>query len=694
MTRSVQHSSARLLARAAALAMATCALGAGAAQATDYCVAPATGCTGPNTFTADGAGVVAALAAATGPSDRVLLGAATYTAPTTAGFTYNHPGLAPEIVGAGAGQTILTGPTDTGTVLYLNTASGGLVHDVGLAIPLRSANPSFLSALNIVHGTARRVAITSDPALNGANALQLGDGGTFEDGSVTLPMSGPVAGLSTLGTGGTLRTTTMVAAKPLNITTDDITVERVHATAGSGSALSLRGVNAHLRDSVLVQPGTAAAVYLSTGNGTDPTLRLDHDTIVGTSGAVDGLYAGAADAGHTSAIDVHDSIITGFAHARHRYVAGAGTGATITTSHSAYDPSGDLTSGTVAGSTGEITPFPGTGDVDVAPGFVDAAGGDYRLAEGSPLVDAGDPAAPLAGEPAVDLAGAPRVLDGTHDCAARTDIGAYELQPAPTARATRSDAPTAGAPMAFDAATSCAADGGPLSAAWSFDDGAAATGTSVQHAFATAGTHTATLTVTDGDARTATATLSFDVAAAPDTPATAGGGGGTGTGAGGGAASGDGAGAGGGGTGGATGTPADHVAPLLSGLRATPAAFAVRTPARAGRRATGGTTLRFTLSEAATVTLALRREVAGHRAQGRCVAGAPAAGSGGRRCTLLRGAGTVTLAGRAGANAVAFSGRVGAKALPAGRYRLTATARDAAGNRTAKPATLRLRIKA
>lgn len=57
---------------------------------------------------------------------------------------------------------------------------------------------------------------------------------------------------------------------------------------------------------------------------------------------------------------------------------------------------------------------------------------DYRLVATSPLIDAGDPAAPAAGE--VDFDGLPRAIVGTTEgrCAPpRRDIGAYELAPTP-----------------------------------------------------------------------------------------------------------------------------------------------------------------------------------------------------------------------------------------------------------------------
>jgi len=64
-----------------------------------------------------------------------------------------------------------------------------------------------------------------------------------------------------------------------------------------------------------------------------------------------------------------------------------------------------------------------TGVVDVDPLFADAAGGDFRLAAGSPMVDFG---ALGIGGLLVDLDGDDRVVDGDGDCVARGDAGAYE----------------------------------------------------------------------------------------------------------------------------------------------------------------------------------------------------------------------------------------------------------------------------
>jgi hypothetical protein len=74
--------------------------------------------------------------------------------------------------------------------------------------------------------------------------------------------------------------------------------------------------------------------------------------------------------------------------------------------------------------------WPGVGNINSDPAFIDAGAGDFRLAWYSPCVDAGDNAAP--GLPAADLAGNPRIMDGNDDGMSVVDMGAYELEPGTT----------------------------------------------------------------------------------------------------------------------------------------------------------------------------------------------------------------------------------------------------------------------
>jgi len=127
--------------------------------------------------------------------------------------------------------------------------------------------------------------------------------------------------------------------------------------------------------------------------------------------------------------------------------------------------------------------------------------GDYHLQPTSPLVDAGDNAAP--GLPSTDLDGRPRIADGNADGDARIDIGAYELP-----YTNRPPVANAGADQDVSADASCVAtitldgsasfdpDGDPLTYIWSGPFG------TVSGALASValgpGTHVITLDVQDG----------------------------------------------------------------------------------------------------------------------------------------------------------------------------------------------------
>lgn len=128
------------------------------------------------------------------------------------------------------------------------------------------------------------------------------------------------------------------------------------------------------------------------------------------------------------------------------------------------------------------------------------------------------------------------------------------------------------------------------------------------------------------------------------------------------------------------GPSVDRDPPVIGRVALTPRAFAV---ARRGTTAAvaRGTSIRYSLSEPAAVTLRFQRATAGRRVGRSC---RPiAAGSGGRPCRRYVTAGTLRRAGRNGPNRVPFSGRIGRRALRRGTYRLVVTAVDPAGNRSA-----------
>ncbi len=126
------------------------------------------------------------------------------------------------------------------------------------------------------------------------------------------------------------------------------------------------------------------------------------------------------------------------------------------------------------------------------------------------------------------------------------------------------------------------------------------------------------------------------------------------------------------------GSGEDRTAPRLAALSLTQPRF------RAGGRARGvprGTRIRFILSEAATVDVAVQRAVTGRRVNGRCRDTGPSKRRA-TRCTLWRRVGSFRIVGHLGANAKPFSGKLGRRTLRPGGYRLGLVATDAARNRS------------
>lgn len=130
---------------------------------------------------------------------------------------------------------------------------------------------------------------------------------------------------------------------------------------------------------------------------------------------------------------------------------------------------------------------------------------------------------------------------------------------------------------------------------------------------------------------------------------------------------------------------------------ATPAPAVDRTPPRIGNpelsrprvRRGKGSTVRFSLSENATVRLTLEKRIDGRRVAGRCERKARR----GRKCTRHVKLTTrrKTLSGGSGLR-IAVPVRVRGKLLSKGRYRVTLVATDAAGNRSrSRRLTLRVR---
>lgn len=204
---------------------------------------------------------------------------------------------------------------------------------------------------------------------------------------------------------------------------------------------------------------------------------------------------------------------------------------------------------------------------------------------------------------------------------------------------------------------------------WDFGDGTTASGSPVDHAYASPGTYQGVVSVTDtvGNVASRSFTVVVDPAApdAPAPPVTPN-------------------------EPEAPGAPqaGDSRAPSLRGLSATPSRFQVgqsRTPL-VGSALASGTRLRFRSSERGVARIVFLRRSAGRRAGGRCVPAPPSQTR--RRCVVLRRVGHLVRRVSSGVSVIRFSGRLGARALAPGHYQVRLTVTDRAGNRSAPRGTL------
>jgi hypothetical protein len=151
---------------------------------------------------------------------------------------------------------------------------------------------------------------------------------------------------------------------------------------------------------------------------------------------------------------------------------------------------------------------------------------------------------------------------------------------------------------------------------------------------------------------------------------------------------------GGGGTPGG-GTPALGATPptpaiTAASLSRTRFAVGPKPTVLSARRHATGTTVRFTLNVAATVTLRFQQRLAGRRVGRTCRK--PSRRLRSRpRCSRLVAAGTLRRRLKAGRAGVPFSGRIGRRALKPGSYALTLVATGADGRRS-KPVALRFTV--
>jgi PKD domain-containing protein len=576
------------------------------------------------------ADLATALAAAAGNGaerDQILLGEYTDTTPAT-----NSSGSPVDIIGVGD-KTILQGGGGDSTRLTLNEPTSSVSH---LQVRINADSSTGIKAAGHVHD----VSVTADaPAVQHLVGVLLFGSGSLEAAGVFMPK-----------TAGSDSTGVRIEAPPAGSKTiTDVTVEGEDGIVSSGGGASsttvvrdafvrgVRGISANNSqvsvDNALVEvvPGVGGVGLTSFDLSDSASLRARHVTVVkpGDSSSGDGITSSDQDSGPlTSTLEVSNSVIAGFLHDVRRE---AGSDLTINWSRLA--------------TTGSVQPS-GANNTSAQPNFLDPDNRDYRLAAGSPLIDAGDPAGLAADEPTTDLNRSPRVVNGDGDCTARQDMGAFEFQPGQrvpiNATATAQPASAAAGSGVGFSATACDPDGDALVYSWSFDDGTAATGQAVSKAFATGGTHVGTVTVSDPGGRTATATASVQVAP-PIVPTT--------------------------------------TILSFSMLRTSFAVGSAPTATSAAKKPKRGSAFRFALSNAAAVTITIESLTAGRVSKGHCVKPTHKLRTA-KKCTRVTKKGALHRAGAAGSNQVQFSGRIGTKALSPGHYRARLSA-PGAKSRTA-----------
>jgi hypothetical protein len=349
-------------------------------------------------------------------ADRIFLGAWTYLAPTTSGFDYSQSGAPVEIIGKGAGQTVLTSPSGASNVLRLFGGPGGSVHDLRIRMP---DNVVYGSTGLSTDGAARRIDVIEDPQQPQnlvRHGVHLEHGGVLEDSSVTLDGVAP----STTGVwmdvgGGTVRNSTIVANLGL-ASAHGGTIERSRFFTGGMGVAAGAGVTTVANSFIWAGGQPGVGLYASAQPGSAVTINADGVTIVGSAHTSSraALASTLSAPAENAAVNLTNSIIRD----SHLEAAASGTGqARIAISYSDMQAAVNETHGNASIAKANVS------DVGDA-GFANPQLGDYHLLPSSPLIDAGDPSSAQG----LDLDGKPLVVDGNLDGAARRDIGSFEFQ--------------------------------------------------------------------------------------------------------------------------------------------------------------------------------------------------------------------------------------------------------------------------
>jgi hypothetical protein len=410
----VLRRSALLTAAFACVALALPAL----ASAKDYCFGNVPGCSGAIYDDGELANKLAD-AESNGTADRFFLADWQYV---NGPFSYQSSERV-EIIGTGADKVTLQSDAP-GSVLMLGGNPDSSVRGVTVK-PVGSATVG----LRLTGTSAQGVSVdaTMAPAL--LAGVIASDGAVFAGGSVDIGAAWMLPDVLVLGNSATVTDSRLVAPKGYGVlsTLSDATVR--HSTIDAKFGASASAGHLTVSDSLIDLRGkgsnaTGPAIGVGVGpdgSATTATADLDRLTIVGsTPDTVEtiGVAAGANGATQSATLQLRDSVISGAGVPLSRQGINGAT-VNLSTDRSLYPQPVVL----ISGGPGILLE---EHRLSGAPGFVNEPGGDFHLAAGSALVDAGTPRALPPG--AADRDGNPRPSDGDGDGTAISDVGAYELQ--------------------------------------------------------------------------------------------------------------------------------------------------------------------------------------------------------------------------------------------------------------------------
>jgi hypothetical protein len=378
-----------------------------------------------------------ALLAAQGQAgtDTVLVGPGSYTLPNAPNETEAHYASSDILHLRGIGNPHLTmggtGGMQKGIAIY--AGDGSSVEGLSLTIPANADGGGDWGFA--IGGQGNGEVLVRDLHVDGSTATNasgvvLNHGANLVDSTVVLPEVAQPTNTAASATSGdaAIRRSTLTADVGVVGSGNTVTIERSRITAWWGAQTDVGTLV--VRDSLIrvEKRSGAVGIKLANDNNSNSTIlgAIEGTTIVGGEGfTTAGIRVQANQNQETADATIADTVIVGPTKAIQIW-SDAEREAKATVLYSNYDPAKvDInTNLDGAGTSGKST-YLATAVTNLAPGFVDPAGGDFHLAPGSALIDAGDPAAPTAG--ALDLDGVGRAVAGSCGAAARRDIGAFEF---------------------------------------------------------------------------------------------------------------------------------------------------------------------------------------------------------------------------------------------------------------------------